>query len=151
MSSALLERSSSVAAFSPAAPLPTGLPTGASWCVLPRCEMTFEKCAGGLKIHCRCDDEVSCGTLQNLCGMLCDGTCSCNVTCNGIQVICCTLTMGLCTCQMTQEGCCITCVSGDAKCAAMLQACCDALACCCTSGCCCYVSFAGTPVCCGTC
>lgn len=151
MSSALLERSSSVAAFSPTTAMPSGLPTGANWCVLPRCEMTFEKCAGGFKIDCRCDDEVSCGTLQNLCRMLCDGTCSCNVTCNGIQVFCCNLTLGLCTCQMTKDGCCITCVSGDAKCCEMLQACCDALACCCTSGCCCYLSFAGTPVCCGTC
>jgi hypothetical protein len=34
----------------------------------------------------------------------------------------------------------------------MIQACCDCIAaCCCQPGCCCYISFKGTPVCCGTC
>lgn len=113
--------------------------------------MTFEKCTGGFRLYCRCDDEVSCGTLQNLCRMLSDGMCSCCCTCNGIQVCQCNLTMGLCTVEYTKDGVCIQCVSGDEKCCAMLQACCDSLECCCQSGCVCYVSFNNTPVCCGTC
>ena len=61
-------------------PIPAGSPATANWCVLPRCEVEFEKCTGGFKIHCRCEDEVACGTLQNLCRMLCDGLCSCCCT-----------------------------------------------------------------------
>ena len=83
-SSVLLERgSSAVAPFSgatpgwQAGPIPAGSPAAANWCVLPRCAVEFEKCTGGFKIHCRCEDEVACGTLQNLCRMLCDGLCSC--------------------------------------------------------------------------
>lgn len=150
--SVMLERSSpAVAPFGQTGGMPAGAPASANWCVLPRCEMTFEKCTGGFKIYCRCDDEVSCGTLQNLCRMLCDGMCSCSCTCNGIQVCQCNLTMGHCTCEYTKDGVCIQCVSGDQKCCAMLQACCDCLEACCQSGCCCYLSFNGTPVCCGSC
>ena len=58
-----------------------GAPTTSGWCVVPRCQLIFEKCAGGLKIHCKCDDAVSCATLQNLCNSLAAGTCSCCCTC----------------------------------------------------------------------
>src|SRR3989304_3659846 len=84
MSSALLERGASAAApFAGSIPgwqpgsIPAGSPASANWCVLPRCSVEFEKCAGGCKIHCRCEDEVARGTLQNLCRMLADGLCSC--------------------------------------------------------------------------
>lgn len=130
---------------------PAGTPAGTNWCVLPRCELRFEKCDGGLKIHCQCDDEVACGALQNLCRMMCDGLCSCSCTCNGLQVCQVNLTMGICKCEYTAKGVCITCISGDERCCAMLQACCDCLECCCQSGCCCFISFNNTPVCCGTC
>jgi hypothetical protein len=150
-SSVMLERGSScVAPFSSGTTgwqtsgIPTGSPAGANWCVLPRCEVEFEKCTGGFKIHCRCEDEVACGTLQNLCRMLCDGLCSiCCCQCN--------LTCGTCKCEFTKDGCCISCTSGDKACCAILQSCCDCLSTCCTSGCCCYISFNNTPVCCGTC
>jgi hypothetical protein len=126
-------------------------PATANWMV-PRCKYEFEKCAGGFKIHCSCEDEVACGTLQNLCRMLSDGLCSCCCTCNGITICQCNLAIGLCHCEMTKDGCSITCTSGDKKCAAMLQACCDCLAaCCCEPGCCCYISFNNTPCCCGKC
>jgi hypothetical protein len=130
--------------------VPQGLPN--NWCVLPRCEVKFEKCAGGFKIHCCCDDDVACGALQNLCKMLAGGTCSCCVCCNGVQICNCNLTLGFCKCELTSDGCCITCTSGDKQCCEMLQSCCDCLACCCKQeGCCCYISFGGTPICCGTC
>ena len=130
---------------------PAGAPAGTNWSILPRCELTFEKCKGGFKIQCSCPDDVSCATLQNLCKMLCEGTCSCCCTLNGIQVCQCSLTCGICKCDFTADGCCITCTSGDKACCDMLQACCDCLSCCCDNGCCCYVCFGNTPVCCGKC
>jgi hypothetical protein len=111
----------------------------------------FEKCTGGFKIQCRCEDEVACGTLQNLCRMLCDGMCSCYSTWNGICISQCNLTCGTCKCEYTKDGCCISCISGDKACAAMLQACCECLSTCSKSGCSCYICFNNTPVCCGTC
>ena len=88
MTSVLLERGPAAAGgtsfgFQPGTS-PTGAPTGTNWSILPRCELRFEKCKGGFKIHCACPDDVSCATLQNLCKMLCEGTCSCCCTCNGI-------------------------------------------------------------------
>jgi hypothetical protein len=128
---------------------PTSSPTTGGWCVVPRCKLTFEKCAGGLKIHCKCDDAVSCATLQNLCNSLAAGTCSCCCTCNGIQCCACNLCCGLCKCECTKDGVCISCTSGDKACCDMLQSCCDCLSCLCKSGCCCYVCFGGVAVCCG--
>src|SRR5690606_37880917 len=113
-----------------------------------KCMVEFEKCTDGCKIYLRCDDDVSCATLQNLCRMLCDGLCSCCCTYNGIN--CCQVAFPMChcKCECTPDGCCISCTSGDAKCCEMVQACCDCPACCCDNGCCCYVCFNGTPVCC---
>ncbi len=138
--------------FGFAAPaLPAVAPTGANWCVLPRCELKFEKCAGGFKIYCACDDEIACATLQNLCRMASDGLCSCCCTYNGIPCCQINLCCGTCKCDFTKSGCCITCTSGDKACCEMLQSCCDCLSACCDNGCCCYISFGNTPVCCGKC
>src|SRR5262245_32285345 len=54
---------------------PSATPTG-NWCVVPRCKIEVEKCADGCKFHCRCDDDIACATLQNLCRMLAGGQCS---------------------------------------------------------------------------
>ena len=86
-------------------------PQSANWCVLPRCTVEFEKTSNGCKIHCRCDDEVARGTLQNLCRMLADGLCSCCCTCNGIPCCQCNFTVGICKCEYTKDGCCISCTS----------------------------------------
>lgn len=125
--------------------------TGANWCVVPRCEIEFEKCAGGFKIHCRCEDDVACATLQNLCKQLAGGVCSCCCTLSGVTVCQCNLTCGMTRCEYTADGCCITCLTGDEACCSILQCCCDAMACCVKEGGCCYVCFNGTPVCCGCC
>ena len=129
---------------------PAGAPAINSW-VLPRCTMKAEKCKGGMKLTCSCDDEVACGTLQNLCRALCDGMCSLTCTYNGIA--CCEFNLfcGMCKCEYTKDGCTITCMSGDKACCDMIQACCDCLAHCLAAGCCCYLSFGGTPCCCGNC
>lgn len=156
MAVSVKERSSygagfSTAPFQPAAAPPAAAPATGNICVVPRCELKFEKCTGGFRIRCKCPDEVSCATLQNLCRALCDGMCSCVCTWNGIQVCNFNLCCGHCQCENTSDGCCITCTSGDKACCEMLQACCECLRCCCESGCCCYVCFGGTPCCCGTC
>ena len=129
----------------------TAAPAAANYCVLPRCELEFEKCSGGFKIQCKCDDDVATATFQNLCRMLSDGLCSCCCTWNGIQICQCNLACGLCKCEYTKDGCTISCTSGDKKCCEILQACCDCLSCCCEAGGCCYISFGNTPVCCGKC
>lgn len=158
-SSVLLERgASAVAPFTGTGPgpgwqtgtIPTGSPAGANWCVLPRCTIEFQKSANGLKIQCRCEDEVACGTLQNLCRMLSDGLCSCYCCINGISIFQCNLACGICKCEYTKDGCSITCTSGDKNFAAILQSCGESLSRCCESGCYCYVCFNNTPICCGT-
>ncbi|MDZ4821189.1 MAG: hypothetical protein SGJ20_19690 [Planctomycetota bacterium] len=154
MSSGLMKERSVIAPSGPgfqAGAIPSGAPAISGWSMVPRCEITFEKCKGGFKLHCKCEDEIACGTLQNMCRMLCEGTCSCVCTCNGMTVCQCNLIMGICKCDYTKDGVCITCLSGDSKCCEMIQACCDCLQCCCEKGCCCYVCFGGTPICCGIC
>ncbi len=129
--------------------LPGVTPGAPNWCVLPRCKIRVEKCAGGIKVTCSCEDDVGCAALQNLCKMLAAGTCGLCCTWNGIALCQCNLACGFCKCEYTADGVCITCTSGDKRCCEMLQACCDCIACCLQAGCCCYVSFNNTPVCCG--
>ena len=51
--SMLLERSTpAVAPFGQPGTIPSGSPAAANWCVLPRCEISFEKCTGGLQMPC---------------------------------------------------------------------------------------------------
>jgi hypothetical protein len=130
---------------------PTGAPTAASYLMVPRCTLKFEKFTGGMKIHCSCDDKMATSMVQNLCTMLAGGMCSCCVSYNGITVCTCNMTMGLCKYEMTDDGCCITCTSGDAKCCEMIQACCDCLCCMTEAGCTCCVYLNNTPLCCGCC
>ena len=121
-------------------PMRRPLPRINPW-VLPRCTIKAEKCKGGMKLICSCEDEVACGTLQNLCRALCDGMCSLTCTYNGIP--CCEFNLfcGMCKCEYTKDGCTITCLSGDKACCDMIQACCDCMAHCLAAGCCCYLSF----------
>jgi hypothetical protein len=151
MSSAILvERTAFGSAI--AGPVPSAQPgttPGTSWCVVPRCQIEAEKCKGGLKLHCRCEDDIACGTLQNLCKSLAGGLCSCVCTLNGITICQCNFACGNCKCEYTEDGCTITCLSGDTACGQILQACCETLSTCLKNGCCCYVCFNNTPVCCG--
>ena len=128
---------------------PASMPAGMNMMMVPRCTLKMEKCPGGMKMTCTCEDKVACGMVQSLCTMLAGGLCSCCLVLNGLLVCCCNLTMGLCKWEMTEDGCTITCTSGDKECCAMIQACCD----CCTSmmkaGCTCCVMMNGMPVCCG--
>jgi hypothetical protein len=128
---------------------PTGVPMGTNFLMVPRCTLKLEKCTGGFKITCVCDDKVTASMVQNLCTMLQGGMCSCCVMFNGMPVNLCNLTMGMCRCEPTDSGCCITCTSGDKECCEMIQACCDCISCCLNAGCTCCVMMNNTPVCCG--
>jgi hypothetical protein len=128
---------------------PTGTMPGTNFMMVPRCTLKFEKCTGGMKITCSCDDKMACSMVQNLCSMLAGGTCTCCVMLNGMTVCTCSLTMGFCKCEMTESGVCVTCTSGDSKCGEMIQACCDCMSCMMGAGCTCCVMMSGTPVCCG--
>jgi hypothetical protein len=128
-------------------PLP-GTTPAMSGMMIPRCTMKLEKCTGGMKINCICDDKMACGMLQNLCSMLAGARCSVCCLMNGTVVCSCNLTMGLCQCEMTKDGVCVTCMSGDKACCEMIQACCDSLTTMMKSGCTCCLMMNDMPVCC---
>jgi hypothetical protein len=130
---------------------PTTVPPSTNWLMVPKCTFKVERCNGGMKITCSCDDKMACSMVQNLCTMLAGGMCTCCCMLNGMCVCTCNFTMGLCKCDNTKDGFCLTCTSGDAKCCEMIQACCDCLACCLKAGCTCCLMLNGTPVCCGCC
>ena len=125
--------------------------TSPNYVMVPRCTMKFEKCQGGMKVTCVCDDKMACSMMQNLCTMLAGGMCGCCVMLNGMTVCCCNFTMGLCKCDMTETGVCFTCTSGDSKCCEMIQACCDCLSSMYECGCACCWLISNTPMCCGYC
>jgi hypothetical protein len=131
-----------------AMPTAAGTPAGMSMMMVPRCTLTFEKCAGGMKIQCVCDDRTSAAMLQNLCTMLAGGMCSCCAYLNGMMACGCNLVMGMCKCEPTDDGVCITCTSGDKACATMIQACCETMAKMGQAGCTCCVLMNNMPVCC---
>ena len=133
----------------PAVGAPSGMAGATSWLMVPRCTFRVERCTGGFKVTCSCEDPTACGMVQNLCKMLAGGLCSCCVTLNGMPVCCFDLTMGMCRFENVDQGVCITCTSGDPSCGAMIQACGDCLSGLTDAGCCCYFLVNNTPVCCG--
>ena len=148
----MLERTGmpGMSATTPGMSSPVGVPTS-NWMMVPRCTFKFEKCTGGMKMVCVCDDKTAASMVQNLCSMLAGGMCSCCCMMNGVMVCCCNFTMGMCKVECTEQGVCVTCTSGDPSCCDMIQACCD---CCCKMvdcGCTCCFMMNSTPVCCGCC
>jgi hypothetical protein len=129
---------------------PTAMPAGTNWLVVPRCTFRVEKCTGGFKVICACEDKTASSMVQNLCTMLAGGMCSCCVMLNGMTVCCYNFTMGMCRYESTPDGVSMTCTSGDPSCSAMLQACCDSLSIMMDSGCTCCFLVNNTPICCGT-
>jgi hypothetical protein len=133
---------------------PSGMPSmapGMSMCMVPQCTMKIEKCTGGMKITCSCDDEVAAATLQNMCKMMAGGLCSLCCTMNGMVMCSCNMAMCKCECTMTKNGVCMTCTSGDKAVCDMIQACCDCLCACVKNGCQCCMMIGGMPVCCACC
>ena len=43
----------------PTTPAPNTVPVGPNWLMVPRCTFKFEKCQGGMKITCVCDDKMA--------------------------------------------------------------------------------------------
>src|SRR5262245_20765748 len=129
--------------------MPSTSPASSNWLMVPRYTYKFEKCQGGLKIHCHCDDQVARGMMQHLCMALMGGTCSCFCTLNGVTVCGYNFTIGMYKCELTSDGFCVTCTSGDQKCCEMIQSCCDCLSTLCNAGCTCCLLMNNTPVCCG--
>ena len=50
--------------------MPSVSPAASNWMMVPRCTIKFEKCQGGMKITCVCDDQMARSMMQNLCTML---------------------------------------------------------------------------------
>jgi hypothetical protein len=65
MSSAVMERRGAFATGAAPA-FPGNAPAAATpnVCVVPRCELKFEKCKGGFRIQCNCDNAAACNTLR---------------------------------------------------------------------------------------
>ena len=135
----------------PQAASPTSYPVGTNWLMVPKCFFKVEKCTGGFKVWCHCDDKLACSMVQNLCSMMAGGFCSCCVQWNGMTVAQYNWTCGFCKWEMTDSGVCFTCTSGDQHCCEMLQSCCECLSCMFESGCTCTFFCNQTPVCCGGC
>jgi hypothetical protein len=125
-----------------------GMPSAPQWMMVPRCKIKMEKCAGGMKMTCKCDDATSATMLQNLCAMMTGGMCSCCAMMNGMMMCCCNLAMGMCKCEPTKDGVCITCTSGDPSCCAMIQASCECMTAMTQAGCVCCICMNNMPVCC---
>src|SRR5271165_7244154 len=149
----MMERSSMMAGMNPMMAGATGgtatMPTSPQWMMVPRCTMKMEKCKGGMKITCSCDDKMSATMMQNLCTMMAGGMCSCCMMMNGMMVCCCNMKMGMSKCEMNANGVCMTFTSGDPACCAMIQACCDCMMAMCAAGCTCCLCMNNMPVCCG--
>src|SRR5215469_1665439 len=89
----------------PAMNMPSTMPGApAGMCMVTKCTIKMEKCKDGMKMHCNCDDEMSCATLQNLCKMLAGGLCSCCCTMNGMTMCQCNMCMCKCECTNTKDG-----------------------------------------------
>ena len=135
---------------------PTGMTTpmpgttpGMGPMMVPHCTITMEKCQGGMRIVCSCEDKMSAAMIQNLCMMMAGGMCSCCMTMNGMMVCCCNLTMGMCRCENTKDGVVLTCTTGDKDCCAMIQACCDCMTAMMQAHCTCCIMMNNMPLCCG--
>src|SRR5580698_3615797 len=92
---------------------PTGMPASTNWMMVPRCTFKMEKCTGGMKMTCTCDDPMAGSMMQQLCNVLAGGMCSCCMVMNGNVLCLCNLTMGMCKCEATDKGLTLTCISGD--------------------------------------
>src|SRR5436305_4696711 len=89
-----------------------GKPTGKGSFASPKldmrdavsCELSFEKCRGGFRIHCCCDDAMECDDLQCLCEAICECNCSCCCVRDENQI--CNINLcDHCTCENTKDGC----------------------------------------------
>lgn len=116
--------------------------------MMPRCTMSMEKCEGGMQMMCMASDDMAAAMMQNLCTMMSGGMPSLCMMMNGMMVMGCNMTMAMCKFEMTAQGMMMTCTSGDAMMARMIQACCDAMMSMMECGCTACLCMNGMPVCC---
>jgi hypothetical protein len=121
---------------------------GAMGMMMPRCRMTFEKMANGMKMTCMCDDKAQAAMLQSLCMMMQGGMCTCCMMMNGTMCCCCNMSMGVCRMEMTDMGVSMTCTSGDQHMMKMMHANCDCMNAMMMPGMTCCMMMNGMPVCC---
>jgi hypothetical protein len=133
----------------PAVGSPTNVPVG-NFFMVPRCTYKFEKCTGGIKVYCQCEDQVTAQMVQNLCTMLAGGMCGCYVMCNGVCVCTYNFTFGMCQFEKINNGVCFTCTSGDTNYCNMIQSWCDCFNTMYNYGCTVCFTCNNTPICCGT-
>ena len=131
--------------------MPNMMPMGMGMAMMPRCTMKMEKCTGGMKITCMCDDEMAAATLQNMCKMMAGGMMSMCCIINGMMMCKCNMAMCKRECAMPKDGVCMTCTCGDKAMCDLLQACCDCMCMCMKAGCMCCMMIGGMPMCCGCC
>ena len=62
---------------------------GMNMMMMPRCTMTVEMCEGGMKMMCRCDDEMAAQMMQSMCKMMDGAPMSCCLMMNGMPMCCC--------------------------------------------------------------
>lgn len=116
--------------------------------MMPRANMSMEKCEDGMKIMCTTTDESAAEMMKNLCSMLCGGMTSMCMMMNGMVMMNCNMMMGMCKYDMTNDGMCITWTSGDDMTCKMIQECCDCMVCMMECGCTTVMCMSNTPVCC---
>jgi hypothetical protein len=115
----------------------------------PRCTIAMERCPGGMRMTCTCEDKTSAAMLGNLMMMMQNGMCSCYMMMNGMPMCVCNVgMMGVCKVEMMEMGCTITCTSGDKHCEKMIQSCCDCMMGMMMPGMTCCVMMNGMPVAC---
>ena len=119
--------------------------------MIPRCTMKMEKCPGGMKMMCVCDDATAAAMMQNMCKMMSGGMMSCCCMMNGQMVCMCNMSMGTCKCEMMDMGVMMTCTSGDKMAEKMIQACCDCMMGMMMPGCMMMMCMNGMPMCCCMC
>lgn len=131
---------------------PMAASAGMNLMMIPRCTMQMERCEGGMRMTCTCEDTMSASMLQNLCTMMQGSMVSCGMMMNGMMMMMmtCNLTMGMCRFEMTKQGMMMTCTSGDPAFSQMIQACCDAMVAMMEGGCTCCLCMNNTPVCCSS-
>ena len=127
---------------------PMSMPGNAMGMMMPRCTITMEKTAGGMRMTCMGVDEMSTRMMQNLMGMMGSGMMSCAMMMNGMTVMRCNMMMGMCRTEMTGDGMVVTYTSGDPAMMAMIQSCCDCMMTMMQQGCSCCVMMNNMPVCC---
>ena len=129
--------------------MPTMSPTGANYLMVPRCTFRFEKCQGGMKITCVCDDPMARSMMQNLCTMLAGGMCILLLHDERHDGLLLQPDDGHVQVRDDRQGLLHHLHHRRSEVLRDDPGCCDCISACCKAGCTCCVMMNNTPVCCG--